>query len=565
MQPETIATIDVHKGPYAARYGDFYTAGAIEMRTIDELDRPTLWLTGGTELAGPVAGQRLSSRLVGIGSHRIGKGKALVAAELGETDGPFITPQGYRRAAMLAKWQRAIGPGTLKAESTFYTAAWHQSGQIPAAEVAAGRLDRFGSLDPSEGGDSRRASLSVDYGVARPGAQWKVRAYAVDYRLQLFSNFTLFARDLVNGDQIEQTDDRFLTGATAAYQKTLGQTGPVQALVTAGVQTRADLVDTGLWHTAKRHRVDDCFDTMNPCNLSASTIVNLAAYSEADVALYNKLHLLPGLRVDQFIWDVEDRAADPMSGTAMASADRAIVSPKLSAVYHASRALDVFANAGRGFHSNDARAAVAAGGDGALASAWGAEVGSRAHPTPALQASFAVWYLHLSSEQVWSGDYGTTEPSDATRRQGIDADLRWDATPWLTLDGNVSIARSSFVANRGNGGALALAPRLMGGGGVSVHQGPSQISLRARGIDRRPANEAGDLQAEGFFLLDVVASHRIGRASLTLTINNLLDATWREAQFAEESRVTPMAALTEDVHFTPGMPLTALLTLGASY
>jgi outer membrane receptor protein involved in Fe transport len=161
--PETIATIDVHKGPYAARYGDFYTAGAIEMRTIDELDRPTLWLTGGTELTGPVAARRLSSRMVGMATPEVGGGKALLAAEVSETDGPFIAPQDFQRGTVNGKWQRKLGAGKLRLATTFYAASWNQSGQIPAGEVEAGRLDRFGTLDETEGGSSQRASIAAGY------------------------------------------------------------------------------------------------------------------------------------------------------------------------------------------------------------------------------------------------------------------------------------------------------------------------------------------------------------------------------------------------------------------
>lgn len=564
--PETIASLDVHKGPYAARYGDYYTAGAIELRTIEDVERPTLWLTGGTELAGPVAGKRLSSRLVGLATPRLAGGASLFAAELGETDGPFISPQGFRRGAAMGTWKRRLGPGTARVASTFYVASWSQSGQIPAAEVAAGRLDRFGAIDPSEGGDSQRASLATGYVVERgPGTRWKVDAYAVRYQLQLFSNFTLFARDAMHGDQIEQTDERMLYGASGAYQTTLGDAGPVQALLTAGVQTRLDQIETGLWHTASRRRLAACFDGGNPCNRTDTSVLNAAAYVEGDIAVKNRLHILPGMRVDQFAWRVDDR--DPETDATMAtlggSAARAIASPKLSIVAHATKEVHVFANGGRGFHSNDARAAVGSRGDGALAAAWGAEVGTRLLPRDGtLEASLAVWYLHLASEQVWSGDFGTTEPAGATRRHGIEAAFSWKAAPWLAVDGNVAVARAKALDE---GTALALAPRLMGGGGVTVHRGAASASLRARGIDQRPANEDGSLTADGYLLVDVVATYPLGRAALTLTVNNLLDATWREAQFAEVSRPTPAGDAREDVHFTPGMPLTALLTVGMSY
>lgn len=555
--PETIATLDVHKGPYAARYGDFYTAGAIEMRTVEDVPRATVWLTGGTELAGPVAGQRLSSRVVGMATPRVGGGKALVAAEIGETDGPFIAPQGFQRGALYSKWQRSLGPGKLRLMTSFYAASWNQSGQIPAAEVAAGRLDRFGAIDPTEGGSTNRTSVSAGYSLERGRAQWKVDAYAVRYQMQLFSNFTLFARDTMLGDQIEQTDDRMMYGLSGAYHRSFGDDGPVQALVTAGVQSRVDTVDTGLWHTASRERLADCFANQNPCNRTANTIVNAAVYGEADIAFHNRLHFLPGLRVDQFAWDVTDRDQETMRGptTTGGDATRAIVSPKLSTVFHASKITNLFVNAGRGFHSNDARAAVASRGTGALAAAWGGEIGARVKPTSTLRASAAVWYLYLTSEQVWSGDFGTTEPSDPSRRTGIDVDVAWAPLPWLAFDANVAMARST----------VALAPRLMGGAGVSVQRGNSRVSLRGRGIDRRAANDDATLIADGAFLVDVVATHRVGRAEIGLTVNNLFDTVWREAQFAETSRVSMTGDLRDDIHFTPGMPLSALATLGMSY
>jgi hypothetical protein len=566
--PETIAGVDVHKGPYAARFGDFYTAGAIELSTIDELDRPTLWVVGGTELAGPIAGERLSSRVVGLASPKLAGGRALVAAELGNADGPFLAPQDFKRGAVLGKWKRALGGGELRLATTFYAASWNQSGQVPAAEVVAGRLDRFGSLDPTEGGDSTRASLAATYAVDdRHGGRWRASAYAVKYDLDLYSNFTLYARDTMNGDQIQQIDDRVLAGASVAYHRMLGIDGPVQALVSAGLQTRVDDATAGLWHSRARTRLADCFGVANPCNHVDQRVINAAAYVEADVAIRNRLHVLPGLRVDGYAWDVAD--LDPETRGTMAttggSARAAIVSPKLSAVLHATPRVDIFANTGLGFHSNDARAAVATRGDGALARAIGVEGGVRVRPAPGLRAAFAAWYLRLASEQVWSGDNGGTEPSDPTRRYGLDAELAFDATPWLAFDANVAVARSTFVANAGNNGALALAPRLMGGAGVSVHAKGSGLSLRARGIDRRPANDDGSLMAEGYLLVDLVATHDLGRAKLSLTINNLLDADWREAQFAESSRVSPSAAEVEDVHFTPGMPMSAMLGLAMTY
>ena len=553
MIPETIRSVEVHKGPYAARFGDFYTAGAMELTTLDKIDGPTVWIAAGSSATGPVRFDSVDRRLVGMASPSLRKGdRSLIALQVAENDGPFANPQDFRQGNALVKWADELGPGTLKLQTTWYLGKWNQSGQLPEREVEAGRVDRFGSLDPTEGGNAMRASVSASY-QAGPA---RVMAYGVANQLQLYSNFTLYARDTENGDQIEQTDDRLLGGFDASYEQRISQ-GRLQALVTAGVQGRADNVETSLRHTAERRRLDTCLgETMGPCNHTDNRIRNLAAYVEANVMPNHWLHLQPAVRVDRFSWGVDDLEMQGVSSHASAS----IASPKLSAQIHADDTVTFFANAGMGFHSNDARAAVSTNGDGALARAIGGEAGFRMKPSSASRVSADVWYLRLSSEQVWSGDAGGTEASDPTRRFGIDVEGSVDAAPWLSLDANVTWAHATFVANRGNNGALALAPRWMGSGGATVHGQTGFVAVRARGIGDRPGNDDGSLTAQGYLIFDVIAGQQLGSVELNLTINNALDTAWREAQFAEASRVTPTGELVEQMHYTPGMPLTATMT-----
>jgi outer membrane receptor protein involved in Fe transport len=562
--PETIGSVDMHKGPYAARYGDFYTAGALELNTLDELDgaTSTVWLAGGV----PLGARGLSAvdrRMVGIASPKLREGdKTLLAVEIGEQDGAFTNPQDFQRAIAMGKWQGRVGKGRLELETNWYTGRWNQSGQIPASLVADGSLDRFGAIDPSEGGTASRGSVKVGYELpAGEGGSVRVAAYGVGNKLDLFSNFTLYARDSVHGDQIEQTDSRLLYGLDAKYEKSIHKAA-FDALITTGVQMRADDVSTSLWQAERRQRLAMCFDGMvNPCNRHDSSVRDLAAYAEANVIPTPWLHLFPGVRVDHFRWAVTDRAM-PMAET-FGDASRTLVSPKLSVELHPTDQVNLFINSGAGFHSNDARAAVATNGAGSLARAWGGEIGARVKPTKSSRVSMDVWYLHLSSEQVWNGDAGGTEPSDPTRRLGLDLEGSTDVTSWLSLDANITFAQARFVANAGNGGAIALAPRWMGSGGITAKRGKSFIALRSRGIADRPGNEDGSLVAEGYLLFDLVAGTQRGGWGLNLTLNNVTNTEWREAQFAEESRVAPSADLAEQMHFTPGIPLTATAT--ASY
>ena len=562
MIPETIDQVDVHKGPYDARFGDFTTAGALELKTLDQVAGPTLWVAAGGPLAGPRALESYNRRLVGMASpHIIDGDKTLLALQVADSDGPFIHPQGFTQGNALAKWQGPLHGGWLKLETNWYTAKWHASGQLPESEVESGRLDRFDSIDPSEGGVASRASGQASYSYRDgAGATWHAMTYVVGNRLNLFSDFTLFARDRVNGDEIEQTDARVMYGFDAGYERAFHGHG-MDMLLTAGVQGRADDVTTSLWHDAKRTRLG-CFDTPGiPCNDSDNHIRDLSAYAEANVVATDWLHIFPGVRIDRFSWDVTGKHGSP-SG----SAEKSIANPKLSVEVHETEQVNLFANFGGGFHSNDARAAVATDGVGAIARAWGGEIGARVKPAKRARVSMDWWYLWLSSEQVWSGDTGGTEPSGTTQRFGLDVEGSVDTTPWLSLDANVTWSHAGFVANEGNGGAVALAPRWMGSGGATVHDGHRFVALRARGIADRPGNETGTLTAKGYLIVDAIAGTRLGkRWDLNLTVNNALDSDWREAQFADSSRVSPTANVVEQMHFTPGVPLTATVTAAFTY
>jgi outer membrane receptor protein involved in Fe transport len=566
--PETVNSVDVHKGPYSARFGDFYTAGAMELTTIDQIAGPTIWVAGGAPLAGPHAVEQYNRRIVGMASPEIGDNdtdKSLIAVEIGDTDGPFDNKQAFRQGNALVKWQGKVGRGELKIESNWYEGKWNASGQIP--ETAVGSLiDRWGSLDPSEGGDTSRATGQIGYTVEdNRGGTWAASAYAIAYRLRLYSDFTLYARDPVHGDEIEQTDSRTTYGLDSHYERhfDIGFGGD-PTILRIGAQMRNDDVETALWHDEQRVRLDSCFDKLtNPCNDTFDRIRDTAAYVELNIHLPPHIHVLPALRFEQLVWDVDDLDPATRTGgsTTGGSAGKALVLPKLSVEAELTNKLDLFANGGSGFHSNDARSNVATAGDGSVARALGAEVGLRTSIVPHARFSVDLWYLHLDSELVWNGDDGGTEASGPTRRYGVDLEGSWSPFPWLRFDANVSLAHSAYVHNAGNGDALALAPKAMGQGGVSFVHDNWFVSLRGRGIADRPGNDDNTLVAQGYLIFDLMTGYKpTKKLDLNLTINNVLNSEWREAQFADSSAITPTSPIVEQMHFTPGIPLTATVT-----
>jgi outer membrane receptor protein involved in Fe transport len=253
--------------------------------------------------------------------------------------------------------------------------------------------------------------------------------------------------------------------------------------------------------------------------------------------------------------------------------------------------LDVYGNYGHGFHSNDVRGAFARPAVSPLTRAIGEEIGSRARILRRWEVADALWKLDLDSETVWSGDEGTTEVGGATTRKGIEVETRYEITPWLAADLDLTFTDSALKENAGNGNGLALAPKETWSGGLSARHeigpGVGRAGLRFYGIGDRPATDDGAIVAPGFTLFDLHVGFRHRRFDLAFDVENLFDANVRSAQFATTGRLRGEPAIgspvpagfgcgskgrlaaapsgsppgafygCEDVHYTPAYPLTA--------
>lgn len=511
------------------------------------------------------------ARLLGIARTEAGRLRGYLAAELANDDGPFLNPMRYRRFNVVGRWGYDLAGGarlTLTAMS--YGGAWNASGQVPArlADDPRSGFDRFGAVDPTEGGQSERhsASLALRVPLAGGGAL-DVMAWASRYRLSLFSNFTFFAADPERGDMIEQTDDRTTVGFRAAW-RARHTAGTWRFETTAGAQVRSDEIDNGLHHAPSRLRAETRV-------LAAVRQSSVGVFAQEQISPGRALRLVLGARADLFDFAVEDRRAnaDP-EATGVRQA--VIVSPKATLVLAPWRWLDLYLNFGSGFHSNDARGVVRRTDPVTpLARALGYEAGARAHFGGRFDLAVAAWGLDLESELVYVGDEGTTEARGPTRRLGLTGELRWAIRPWLRADLDVTASDATYTANAGNANAVSLAPQLVVSAGLAARH-PSGVfgSVRLRAVGDRPATEDRSLTAEGFAIVSAQVGYRRGWWEVAVQAENLLDSTWREAQFANESRLrneclTASApgcgrpaegrrfGAVSDVHFTPGTPFAA--------
>lgn len=556
--PETVERVELYKGPYFVQWGDFANSGAVNFITKEQATENSLQALGGFFN---------TMRYAGVLSPRLGPVQTFLASEVYFSDGPFKNPENYSRYNFFGKFTLTPTPESqLSLWLSAHDGDWDASGQIPLREVHAGRLDRFGSIDPSEGGRSDRQNVNLIY-THTPSLQenWFVQLYASHYKLRLFSNFTFFLRDANRGDGINQDDSRVLYGGRVHYTRfwTLGGL-PTESLI--GFETRNDDADVGLFRQQQRQR----FATTTKVNVEERSF---SGYLQQEFFLREWVRLQLGVRGDFFLFDVSDRLpADAVDAMRIrGNTTDGIVNPKASLIFSPFRGprslwrnTEFFLNFGMGYHSNDARDAVQADGT-PLARSTGGELGVRTNLWDRLDLAAALWILDLDSELVFVGDEGATEASGPTRRWGVDFEARYPIFPWLLADLDLSYSDPRF---RVTGQAIPLAPTLLMNGGLTAFftDGFSG-ALRLRYLDDRPANENRSLTARGYFLLDLIFRYRWKNIEASIQVQNLADVDWRQTQFATNScvrrelGVDPRCPIDgsgegiEDINFVPGNPI----------
>jgi hypothetical protein len=542
--PETVEQLRVYKGPYTARFGDFATAGAGEFTTKTSLEQSQAKLEVGRY---DTWRGLLMLDLLGKNGHLFscrGRESAYLATEYYFTNAYFEQKQHLNRFNGLLKYTGQLSERTTLAVSGWhFNSRWDASGQIPARAVQEGRITRFGSIDPTEGGNTARTNANLLLTVDLPhDAVLTQQLYYTRYGFNLYSNFTFFLENPGQGDQIRQNERRDLAGYRGTYERGFAL-GRRTLRTTLGLGTRYDDVNLALRHSVRRVVTD---------TLVSGWVREQSYFSwlDATLPLSDRLTLNAALRADHFRFRFREDRYDSLSGRASA----ARLSPKLNLYYQLSPAVQLFARSGLGFHSNDARSVVL-NRAGALPRALGYELGASFKPVPSLVVNLAAWALHLEDELVYVGDAAIVESAGRTRRLGLDVALRYQLSPTVFADVDLNLNRGRSTDAPKGEDYIPLAPRFTSIGGLTWKRpGGLSASLRYRHLDRRPANEDNSVQARGYFLLDAVLSYTHRRYQLGLTAENLLNAAWNEAQFDTESRLPNEAAPVSELHFTPGTP-----------
>jgi hypothetical protein len=548
--PELVQDVDFQKGLYDPRTGNFATAGQVHFNTPDVLPSSFIKLE-----SGQFNTHRLATAVNLLGDNLRAEGtSAYIAAEQMVSAGYFDVPQNFKRRNVFGKFRKAFGQGNvLDISVSDFSSSWMASGQIPERAVASGQIGWFGAIDPTEGGTTGRTNLNVRHFYSLNDRTWvKNQFYRSDYRFELYSNFTFFLEDSINGDQIRQRENRTISGYNGSIIHQ-AKWGRIPVRLEGGVQLRYDDI-----HHNELSRTVNRRTTLDTLALGKIDEINAALYSDVAIDLRSNLSVHAGVRFDQF-QHVYANALDELYTEK--SATRSQVSPRLSVHWVPVRNLELFAKAGSGFHSNDTRMVLADEVNHILPAAWGQDLGIVARPWSRWLVSATWWHLFLEQELVYVGDAGVVEPGGRTRRRGVDLSTRLQVLPWLFFDGDYTYTFSRSIDDPEGANRIPLAPVHTGTGGFSVQNKQWSGSLRTRWLGDRPANADHSLIADGYILLDAQLTwsptirKRNQLLDITLSAQNLLNTRWKEAQFETETRLRNELAPVNEIHFTPGTPL----------
>jgi hypothetical protein len=538
--PELIETVDFGKGPYYADQGNFTTAGYVNFRTKDRLN--------GSSISAEY-GRFNTMRTVALLdlSEQSTRNSAYLAGEFLLTDGFFESPQDFNRMNLFGKYTALLGDNQrISVFGSHFQSKWDASGQIPQRAVDDGSITRFGAIDDTEGGSTSRTNLGLSHTRFIDNSSFvKSRVYFSHYDFELFSNFTFFLNDPVNGDQIRQREDRSLVGLESMYQKESLLAGS-ELKLQAGAGLRYDDVNGNeLARTANRR---DLLERLAYGNVDET---NIYGFVNAEWESGNWL-INAALRGDYFSFQYVDLLDSLYNSPAQ---DDGIVSPKFNVVYTLNPALQFYLKSGIGFHSNDTRVVIRDQGQ-TLPAAYGADLGAIWFPTPKIMLNTAFWYLFLEQEFVYVGDEGIVEPSGETRRLGIDFSARMELLDGLfaNLDVNWTMPRA-VTEPEDEAFYIPLAPTLTSVGGLTFQPNDRfSAALHYRYLGDRPANEDYSLTAEGYFVLDGNIQYQWKALQLFARFENLLDTEWDETVFETTSRLRAEAEEATEIHFTPGTP-----------
>ena len=560
--PETIERIAYNKGAYYTATGDFSGAGGANLISQSQRQQGVAEMT---------LGQDSYQRLAAVDSVDAGSGNVLWGLELNRYDGPWSDiNEDLNKLNLLLKYSGRLADGDFSVSGMAYDNSWNSADQIPQRAVEQGLIDELGSLDTTVGGQSSRYSINTQW----HNEHLSLSFYAINYDLDLWSNFTYFLDDEAQGDQFEQVDERLIYGGEVSYQF-YAQVAGLGAQHQFGVQWRVDdIAEVGLYRTKARER-------LGAIRSDAVDEQSIGLYWQSQIQLSPALRTQLGLRYDKFDFDVNSLidtnyyAVDVSNNRG--KQDDAISSLKASLIYTLNNQWESYASIGQGFHSNDARGTIAQvdpldGSDiepvDPLVASLGYELGLRGFINEQFNTSVALWVLKLDSELLFVGDAGNTEASRESHRQGIELTAYYRINANITADLEYAYTDAEFTDDAPEGKHIPGAINNVLQAGLSAQFDNGLFgSVRLRYFGERPLIEDASVTSEASTVTNLRVGYSFDELTFKLDVLNLFDSNDHDIDYFYPSRLAsdPLGAEIDDLHYHVLEPRTLRVSMSLAF
>jgi hypothetical protein len=545
LSPELIEDVTITNGPFSAEYGDFSGLGVVHIHQRESLpDQMTVRLAGGNFNTG---------RGFLAYSPELRHADAYAAYEGSYTDGPFQAPGRYRRDNVNANYTRSLNDSEkLGFRAIFGRNNFYSSGQLPLDLVDAGGLDRFGYIDPTDGGRVKLGTASAYFSkVMANGDTFKADGFVSRSLFDLYSNFTFYLNDPVNGDAFQQHDSRLQEGLNAQYVH-VHRFGGISAVLAAGANFHDNQINVGLYPRDGRVPV-------GVTTRADAHVTNGAGYAQESLSLLRgRLLLGGGFRYDEFRYDVADHVDPTHSGVQLAGRWQGKGNAAFTPWHRLP--LTLHANYGRGINSVDARGVVQMPNQPRLATTDFYQAGTSSS-FGRFSLATDVFLIDHSNEQVYIPDDGSFEFKGPSRAYGYETKASIALSRHVSLNGGLTKIANAFFKGGDHRVYVDSAPHFVANAALTVAgwRGWSG-SLRMRAINHyRLDGDDPSIVASGHTVFDLGIARQIRRGvELNLSLDNLTNRDYWETQNYFESRVAPWAPVIARIHATPGYPLTAV-------
>lgn len=563
--PELVDRIDYRKGPYFAPNSDFSSAGSADIFYLSKLDQNMANLTIGgygykrALLAGSTYLNQQDT------TSGINSGPVLLGAfEAQRSDGPWTTKESLQKTNALLRLTDGTQASGWSMDAVYYSANWNSTDQIPLALIEKGRIDRFSSLDPTDGGNTERFILSGEMHRSDSNGYFNANAYFQHYSLNLWSNFTYFLDRPDTGDQFQQSENRnFMGGGITRgwHHKLFGR----DSMTEAGLQLRYDSIRVGLSNTQARNQLNEVTDDLVGQGLYSAYLQNATSWTEW-------MRTVVGARADYINMNSQSYLIPENSGSASA----VNISPKFSLILGPWEKTEFYFNAGGGIHSNDARGVIykidpttgmAASPVPALTATNGMEFGVRTEIIKDIKSSIALWTLDSGSELVYSADSGTTNPKDASKRYGVEWNNQIKMNRWLRVDADLAWTHARYASMNANGEIGNMIPNAVSQVGQLTatfqNLGPWSASAQLQYIGSYPLSQDGMLTAPSTTVVNMRLQHTFSQnAAVALDVLNLFDRQYYDIAYQQDYRTSPYSPIVPGgITVHPGEPRQIRLTL----